>query len=233
MNCYIVEMEKKSDYYSAKFIDGNNYDKNGVCDLNKLQENNEHVSIQVSNNSEIIGDTSNWLKGNVSLKALTDNTLVIDCTNNRCVWTSSSGTSSVGDNYTISNISGILETRYTFQYTVYDNNTSEVKRYKSSVNLKIDNESPVLYLDEFTVSDRFVNTSTKKVKIVASDGNGSGIEGYYLSLDNGQLCNSTSIVDEYQNSNTFTVDENGAYLVCVKDKVGNVSSATLKINYIS
>lgn len=231
MNCYIIEMEKVSDYYNAKFIDGKNYDDNGVCDLNKLQETSENVSILV--NGIELDDNNEWLTGSVTLKAYTNNTLIIDCTNNKCAWSSSSGASSMGnDNISIDSISGILDTRYTFQYTIYDEESNEVKRYKASVNLKIDNASPVIYKDQITVSDRFIYTSTKTVKIVASDGKGSGIVGYFLGK-NVSNCNSTSIENKYQESNNFIISENGAYTICVKDAVGNISQESLNINYIS
>ena len=231
LNCYIIEMEKETDYYRAKFIDGKNYDDNGVCDLTKLKENSENVYIQVTNNGTIVTDTNNWLSGNIELKAHSNNSLVIDCDNNKCEWYSSSGASSIGnDYYTLSNISGILETRYTFQYTVYDEESSEVKRYKTSVNLKIDNDVPIIYGDQITVSDRFVNTPAKTVKVVASDGKGSGIYGYYLGSST-TVCESTSIT--YKNSNEFLVTANGTYKICVKDNVGKISSINLNINYIS
>lgn len=231
MNCYIVEMEKKGDYFNAKFIDGKNYDSNGVCDLNQLKHSNENISILV-NGSEY-SNNGEWLTGNINLKAHSNNTLVIDCINNRCVWTSSGGANNTGnDNIVINNISGILETKYTFQYTVFDDNTSEVKRYTASVALKIDNSAPIIYDDQIIVSDRFIYTPTKSVSIYASDGKGSGIEGYYLSKDITN-CNVTNIVNSFQESNYFTVKENGTYTICVKDKVGKISQSSLKINYIS
>lgn len=228
MNCYIVEMEKVNDYYNAKFIDGKDYDENGVCDTSKLNEYSEDVSIFVNGNTY----DNSWLTGNITLTAHTGNTsLVIDCTNNRCVWTSSSGASQSGTpTLTLSNISNTLNTKYTFQYTVYDNNSSDVKRYTASVNLKIDNEAPVIYSDEIKVTNRFVYTNAKTITIVASDGKGSGIEGYYIGKDI-STCNSTNIT--YQTSKYFTVSSNGTYTICVKDKVGNISSSSVKINYIS
>jgi len=104
-------------------------------------------------------------------------------------------------------------------------------RFKKSIDLKIDNESPTIYKDQITVSDRFINTATKTIKIIASDGNGSGNLKYYLELDTGQLCNSESISGDYQNSNVFSKNKNGRYIVCVKDNVGNYSKETLNINY--
>jgi len=230
MNCYIVEMNKESDYYDAKFIDGKNYDNDGICDTDKLIENSEGIDVQVLNNSDIVTNTNNWLKGTVTLSAYS-NTLSINCSLNSCIWTSSGGASINGDKITLNNVSGILESKYNFQYTVFDENNSNIKRFNASVNLKIDNEQPVIYNDQITVTNRFINTSTKDVKIVASDGKGSGIVGYFLGITT-DSCNSVSIEDDYQTSNEFTVTENGTYTLCVKDKVGNISSSSLTINYI-
>ena len=151
------------------------------------------------------------------------------------MWTSSSGAyyeDKTGDGINL-NVKGLLETKYTFQYTVYDTNSEKVTRYTTSKNFKIDNESPSIYTNQITVTDRFTSTSSKKVKIVASDGKGSGIFGYFMKISDGTTCNSTSIASSYQTSNTFTVTQNGNYLICVKDKVGNVSTSSLSISNIS
>lgn len=231
MNCYVVEMEKQSDYYNATLVDGKNYDNNGVCDLSKLNEDSAEISIEVINNGTSVSNLSNWLKGNVTLKAYS-NSLIIDCATNKCVWSSSGGASLTGsDEITLDNVSGTLETKYTFQMTVYDDDTSEVKRYKSVVNLKIDNELPTIYGNELKVTDRFIYTTNKKVTISASDGQGSGIAGYYLALDTNQTCFKSGL--SFQSANTFTISNTGNYLICVKDKAGNISGYSgLNITYI-
>lgn len=225
MNCYLVEMEKVNDYYKATFID-NNYDSDTGCDLTKLNEAKEDLQIEVQS-GEKIGD---FYKGSVTLKALSS-TLNIDCVSSRCVWTSSSGANYQGlDTININNISGVLKSTYTFQLTKINNETKDILRYTDSINLNIDNESPIIYKDEIYVTDKFINTSSKKVTIEASDGYGSGIAGYSLVLGDVN-CNNINI--EYQQENKFTVTSNGTYTVCVKDKVENTSKTNLVINYIS
>ncbi len=225
LNCYIVEMEKVKDYYKAKFIDGNNYDTASGCDLEKLEENKESVKIEVQS-GEKIGE---WYKGQVTLKALSS-TVNIDCVNKKCLWTSSSGANTLGvDNIIVNNINGVLKTKYTFQLTV-NNDNNEIKRYTDTISLNIDNENPVIYKDETYVTDRFVYTNSKRVTIYASDGSGSGIKGYNLSIGDVN-CNNIDLV--YQSDKTFTVNSNGNYTMCVKDNVGNVSKSELVINYIS
>jgi len=128
-------------------------------------------------------------------------------------------------NYSVTNVIGILEARYIFQYTVFEAGSSEIKRYKASVNLRIDNEAPVIYSSQITAVNN--SATTKNVKIIASDGKGSGIAGYYLGATS-TVCESTSNV--YQESNEFIVTTNGTYKVCVKDNVGKISSVNININ---
>jgi len=230
LNCYAVEMEQVSDYYDAKFIDGKNYDENGVCNLNKLKEDSGEIDISVGRRggSESL---NSWLSGEITLSASSD-TFSINCNTNKCVWTSSSGANVIGKTtIVINNVSKTLNTTYTFQYTKYDDTNDEIKHYKKSVNIKIDNELPIIYSDEIKITNKFVYTENKKVTISASDLNGSGIEGYYMALNSGQSCYNVS--NTFQKSNTFTINKNGSYLICVKDKAGNISAYNnLSINYI-
>ena len=230
LNCYIVEMKKEKDYYRAKFIDGNNYDVNGICDDTKLQELHEDVYITVMNNNSIINNTSGWLNGDVSLKADSNNSVSINCDINKCEWLSSSGVSEDGVNLDLTYVKSVLQSRYTFQYTVYTKDSSAVKRYTASVNLKIDNEIPNIYTDRILISNQYVETTEKVITIAASDGNGSGIAGYYLGATS-TVCNSTNL--EYQKNNEFLITKNGTYKICVKDNVGNTNSTNLIISKIA
>jgi len=235
MNCYVVETEKQGDYYKAKFIDGKNYDNNGVCDTDKLNAIVEGINVAVTNNGTIINDVADWIKGDgtITLRAYSP-TLNIDCEINKCEWTSSSGARKMGvSEIAIENIYTRLETKYTFQMTVFDDETKEIKRYLASIDLKIDNEAPIIYENETenNITNKFINTLTKEVAIEASDSKGSGINGYYLGISNGQSCFSADL--EWSLDKKFTISENGVYLICVKDKVGNISSYNgLQIKYI-
>lgn len=229
LNCYLVEMEKEGNYYRAKFIDDKDYDNNGVCDLNKLNEMNEEIKIEVQSTETAV---NNWLKGSVTLTAITNNSsLNIDCKTNNCTWNSSSGAYKTGSSsINIENSNGILDTRYTFQMTVYDSDNT-IKRYTASTDLKIDNDAPIIYPNEIKITNRFINTDSKTVTIEASDGKGSGIKEYYLGLKTSELSCNQSLT--YTTSNTFVVNKKGTYLICVKDNVGNVSSYdNLIINYL-
>ena len=226
LNCYLVKMEKVSDHYNATFQNDKAYEIDGKCDDSKLNELSGEVSIKLLNNGAEVDDYSKWFKGNVTLKAISDN-LNLDCTKYRCNWTSSSGNYVNGLEVNIDNVLGILNTRYTFQLTnVLDD--GYINRYSSSINVKIDNEKPTIYLDETknTITDRYVETDSKRISIIASDGEGSGINSYYLGLDNGEDCDNAS----FTKNNEFTItDTSTRYLVCVKDNVGNIAKSYIVI----
>lgn len=233
LNCYIIEMEKVSDYYESKFIDGKNYDENGVCNLEKLKQQSSDILIEPQPKGEYDeNDKSTWLTGNIMLNAYGLG-IDIDCETNKCVWTSTSGANVVGkDAIEVNKVTSTLNTTYTFQYTIYNDVSKEVNRYKQSYNLRIDNESPIIYENELNVTNKFIYTENKIVTISASDGKGSGIAGYYLAPNNSQTCYNNSI--SFQTSNKFTVTSNGNYLICVKDKAGNITSySDLTIKYIN
>ena len=224
LNCYVVEMEKVGDYYNAKFIKNKNYDNKGVCDQTKLSDYSGYIEVKMNGTS--VSDTSKWLRGEIELNAY-DYTYGynFDCINNSCVWTSNSGlkTNDVS-HIIINNTNTILKTKYTFQYSEYTKNS--VNRHTSSIDIKIDNEMPIIY--EPTIYDKSIVTSSKKVIINASDGNGSGISGYYMAISYGQDCNDVT----FTNDKEININANGEYIICVKDNVGNVNSKLVTMNNI-
>lgn len=229
LNCYIVEMERESDYYNSKFINNKSYETAEGCDENIINELNESITIEVNSNGN---NEYGWRSGDITLKAIS-NIVDINCDNEntKCTWSSTTGKNSEGRReITITGITKTLETRYTFQMIKYDELNGEIKKYTESINLKIDNASPIIYENEISVTDKFIYTDTKDVEIIASDGKGSGISGYYLGT--GVSCYSDSLA--WQTSNIYTIDAPGDYIICVKDKIGNISSYTgLNINYIN
>ena len=218
LNCYLVKMEKSGDHYNATFQNDKSYEVNGKCDESKLNELNGEVSIKIYNNSVEVTDYNKWLKGNVTLKAVSNN-LSINCTKNKCIWTSSSGNYANGIEVNIDNVTTILNTRYNFQLSVNDG--GYINRYNSSINLKIDNEKPTIDLNETKAQ-----IANNNLKIIASDGSGSGVNSYYFGLSNGRNCNTV----EYTKDNNFTITSiNSQYLICVKDNVGNIAEEILSI----
>lgn len=231
MNCYVVEMEKAGDHYNSSFVEGKNYDNNGTCDSDKLAKDSASIKIKVYESNKEITNANKWIKGNITLKAdsSSSNISIINCETSKCEWKSSSGANVTGKSEIMLDVSGVLNTRYTFQLTKYDDEDG-IERYQSYLDLKVDNERPVINDNQIEITDKYTTTKSKKVVISASDNKGSGIGGYYLGISNGQNCESSQI--KYQESKSFTVNQNGTYLICVKDKVGNTTTSELVINYI-
>ena len=221
LNCHIIEMKKNGNYYTAEFKDTKFENEDGSCDTNKLNIERNEIVINAYSNGNKINNTNNWIKSNnITLKA-SSSAIGINCNVNNCSWLSNSGFNQKNTNeVTISNVN-LLKTKYTFQYSIY--NDSEINRFTGTIELKIDNELPVIYNDNIYV---YKENNINKVDIDASDGNGSGISGYYFAKDTGQSCGT------YTNSKTFQINETGNYLICVKDSVGNekITRMTLTVN---
>lgn len=217
LNCYIVKMKKVGDHYNATFQDNTSYERNGKCDDSVLTNLNKQIIIQVLQNGVEVKDFDNWLGGsNITLKAVS-NDLDVDCAKYNCKWYSSTGHKD-DSTETIVNYNDLpvaAKVEYSFELNKVDENT----RYVSNINLKIDNEIPVIYKE-----DTKVNKENKLV-ISASDNNGSGIDGYYIE-QNGSFC--TTYNSNYKESNIFDINP-GNYLICVKDKVGNIGSLNITI----
>lgn len=213
LNCYIVEMTKKGNYYTAEFKNTKYETANGSCDTGKLNADNANIDIKLNGGTV----SSNWYRlSSFTLKS-SSSSVNIDCNTNSCVWTSNSGFRQTGTNeITINNIN-VLNTKYTFQYTVIKDN--KVDRYTKSVEVKIDNEDPVIYNDNIYVYED--ENNVKKVDIEASDGAGSGIAGYYFGT--------SSNCGTYTNNKTFNITSSGDYLICVKDNVGRVKSTRMTL----
>ncbi len=219
LNCYIVKMTKVGDHYNAIFQDNNSYEHNGKCDESILKDTNKELTIDVIQNGVKIVNYDDWLGGsNITLKA-TSNNIDIDCIKNTCSWHSTSGHSNNGSELTINYNDLLVASKidYTFELSkINEDNT--VTRYNSNISLKIDNELPVIYENETKINEE------NKLEIKASDNNGSGIVGYFVEL-NGSICSSDM---SYSSENIFDVT-NGNYLICVKDKVGNIASLKITI----
>lgn len=232
LNCYVIEMTKNGDYYDAVFVDKDNSSSDGTCNSNDLQTFNNGVGIEISGTT---GNANGWISGkNITLKAIS-NRFTIDCAKNKCEWSSKSGAKSTGKEIKINN-TGILVTQYTFRYIL---NTQDNKSnyFTDTIDIKLDNQAPIIK-NSTGAMNKFQKEKAKTVRIEATDGsNGSGIgKGYYLGLNNAGGCNSISD-SSYKEANSSggyreVVTQNGTYLICVKDNVGNTSSIVIDINTI-
>jgi prepilin-type N-terminal cleavage/methylation domain-containing protein len=222
LNCNVVKMKRQGTYYVAEFLENTRFEKaDGTCDTSKLSIRDNNLSVSVKVNGTAVSDYSNWLKGsNVELTV----TSSVDCTNNECLWLSNSGLKEEGKKTINIKVADILKSKYTFQYSVVDGGS--VVRSSKTIELKIDNEKPLLRAEDIIIEDKNKPTATKNIEIDATDGNGSGIASYAVNKTTGNTCGS------YTNSKTREITSNGTYLVCVKDKVGNISSVKIDIQNI-
>ena len=205
LNCYLVKMKKVGDHYNATFQDTTAYERNGKCDDSILANLDKELVIEVYQNGTLVS--------NITLKA-TSSELDLNCTKYSCKWHSTSGHVS-NSAETIVNFND-LPVASQIEYNFELNKTDENVRYYSNVNLKIDNELPVIYKGDTKLNDK------NKLVVAASDNKGSGIDGYYIER-NGTVC---SLYMSYKKDNVFDVTA-GNYLICVKDKVGNIGSLNI------
>ena len=214
LNCYLVEMQKESDYYDAKFTQEKYLDENNNCDLNILKEKSSLIKINVINNGEVVEDLDNFLKGSITLEAISDD-IDIDCNLNKCIWSSTSGLEESSNKINLDTVNRVINGTYIFQMTIYEEDT--IKRLKASIDLKVDNENPKIDIEE---TKKSINEG--KIKIIANDGIGSGIKEYYFgtSLD----CSNVL----WEESNIFPYEEEKNYSICVKDNVGNITREILE-----
>ncbi len=222
LNCYIVDMKKQGTYYIANFNFNSKFEtENGTCDDSKIKTQLASINIELYNNGVKVNNTSNWIKGNnISLKAKS-NSVTIDCSKNECIWTSTSGIKKTGVSEIEVNNNQLLKSKYVFQYNVYSN--SEITRYNSNIDIKIDNENPIIHVDDTEITNNDSDSSLKNVEINASDGNGSGISGYYIGSNSN--CNTVT----YSNNRVLSVSPSNNYTICVKDNVGNIGKSSITI----
>lgn len=131
LNCYPVKAEKEGDYYRATFIEDNSYN----CDKNKLKDDNTNVKIVAKSGGKTIDEGVESKASTVTLIA-TLNNASIDCNKYRCLWTSSRGTSIVGESQITINVENLIDARYNFQVTM-NNSDGTINNYKKSFHLVV------------------------------------------------------------------------------------------------
>lgn len=218
MNCHVVNITNEEENFYGKFTDKEE------CDNNNVEVVNMHVGIHIykeSNRSEVANNT--WVGENVILEAYFKDENTNENAVKKITWSSNAGREErvINGDFNskkeyIVNASQIVNTTYK---VVIEMNDGVI--YQTQVIVKIDKQKPVIYDAETIIENQneFTNEE-KEVRISASDGNGSGIYGYYIGTDN--RC--TGVTYEENHSNVYTKRLGaGTYYVCVRDNVGNVS----------
>lgn len=242
LNCNVIKITENNGNYTATFTTETNENSDKTCS-SPLETN----KINILCNSKSCKNT--WFNKDVTLSL--DYTNVseltgVNLTDENVTWTSSTGLNAQGLTYKISLSDAITNATYTATIN-FDNK----KVYTATSTVTIDNELPVV--DETLSKMENDNWElSKKYDVVASDRNGSGINGYYSLGTSDTNCPSyyqnssypssyskyypgrsykkptkSNTVNKYQSSSTLTFTNNGTNYYCVSDKVGNITKKSV------
>ena len=218
MNCHIVNVREEGENVYGE------YTEEEECDNSKVEVVNMHLGIQIKKESDRREIENNqWVGENVILEAYFKDENVKEEEVKKITWSSNAGREEKEVNgdfaqkkeYSVK-AEQIINTGYSVRIEM---NTGVV--YQAQVVVKIDKQRPNVYEGETDVEKEGEYTREgKEISISASDGNGSGIYGYYIGSSN--RCKEVNYERTENNVYKKKVEE-GTYYVCVRDKVGNVS----------
>ena len=253
MNCYVVNINFDKDNIYGQYSNEEIKAPDGTCDTDKLETKYLVVDLKLYEITNAEGTEWNktslgaglWTKKDVMLIAEIKEEMKNKVSKITFISTIEEEERIVTKDYNNKNkkkISAveIMNTRYIVEVETKekDENGEEiVNTYRAQIKVKIDKQRPVIYDGEIKVEkeDEWTNQS-KKIKIVASDGEGSGIYGFSISEE--RDCNKAVYKVSSSNNDTYEIEaeKNGRYYICAKDKVGNVSeeisSKVIEINNI-
>ena len=212
MNCYIIDLVWEDGEYKAKF--GSNVGKNGTTCNEYTRRKNLVICQVVGNNCNDIKNEQ-WFKDDITIGLkFVNGKRIINESGYEISWKSNTGISSIEDTIK-TNVDLIANINYTAK-VIKDNEVSEASQI-----VNIDKEAP-------TINEIKYNTNwskSKEIEIIASDGLGSGVEGYVIVLEN-EKCSG------YNTNNKITIKSNGNYKVCIRDKAGNETEKVVKVSTI-
>ncbi len=219
MLCDVVRIDVVDSQYVGRYTDEKN------CDFNDLISKNSIIEFKKyrSDGTEITKDE--WIMGDVVLRVVfKDEKFNSLATSLKIVGNGEVKEEEIHNDFQEKNsvtvsASQLLMTSYEAHVSVLENGAA--KEYHARTDVKIDKQRPTIYTEEVNVSQGDSWTGTHKdVTFTMSDGNGSGIYGYSVSLD------SDCTRARYTKTSRQTVSEaksNGTYYICVKDQAGNIS----------
>lgn len=200
MNCYLIKSEYKDGVYTSEL--GENLGReNGVC---KKYERKTLYDICKVVDNKCVALENKWINENITLGISYEGQLLTgeDIKYN---WSTNTGFSS-NESVVKTNIELVGNVNYKCEIT--RDNTNGI----ASRNIQIDMEAPVINEIKFDSNWSY----EKNIEIMASDGMGSGINGYSV-VESNLSC------DKFDSSKNVIVNKIGTYKVCVKDVVGNIS----------
>lgn len=217
------------------------YDIEGSCELISNEEKEQEVTLEryIKENNNFIKIDDEWTNKPVYLLVKVKNMKKYTLSDNKIQFniggevSNALGTAYCEEINTVSdpvntcvNVKEI-STNYIYNNKVYVNmeliensldSSTDNKSYRiaKEINVKIDNQIPTVRAEY----DSSYSKTSIKVNLVASDGNGSGIYGYYFSEDD-LLVNSTMY--NFTAPEVTYVSKNGKYYLYAVDKAGNIS----------
>ena len=198
LNCYLIKMEYIDGEYVAKF--GENLGENdGKC--NNYTKTSDFTICKVDNGTCVDIGKDEWFSNNITLGIKYRDT-ILGNENVTYSWSTNTGFTSKEKNVT-TDVKLIGDITYKCEVT-YGEITGVATK-----NIKIDKEKPVI--SEVKVDTNW--RTSKTIEIIASDGMGSGIKGYFVE----------GVTSDYQSSNKITVNKSADYKIFVKDNVDNVT----------
>ena len=212
MNCYIIDLVWEDGEYKAKF--GSNVGKNGTTCNEYTRRKNLVICQVVGNNCNDIKNEQ-WFKDDITIGLkFVNGKRIIKESGYEISWKSNTGISSIEDTIK-TNVDLIANINYTAK-VIKDNEVSEASQI-----VNIDKEAPII--NEIKYNTNW--SKSKEIEIIASDGLGSGVEGYVIVLEN-EKCSG------YNTNNKITIKSNGNYKVCIRDKAGNETEKVIKVSTI-
>ena len=203
LNCYLIKMEFKDGEYVAKFSENSGRNEDGTC-KEYTKTSDFKICIVNGNDCEEIVDNE-WFGNDVTLRIKYRDTLLSRSDAN-FNWLTNTGYSSEEDTVS-TDVKLISDVIYKCEVIFGEVTGVAIE------NIKIDKEKPVI--SEVKVDTNW--STTKIIEIVASDGIGSGIKGYFVE----------GITSDYQSSNKIEVKKDDDYKIYVKDNAGNVSDVKI------
>lgn len=225
MNCKIVYITKDTGNlygnYTEQEVEG--------CDASKLEIESMYIKINayaMNENDEKQGEElgDKWVRSNVYLEAeFTD--LSIDKNEVQSIkWKSNAEEKESNEFFYKVKAEQIINSMYFVEIKMNDGTI-----YQAEKMVKIDKQRPVIYDQGINIEKKEEWTTNKEITIQASDGNGSGIYGYYIGTNNDCINLALSEYErnpekeEQDNIWKKTILENGTYYVCIRDNAGNLS----------
>ena len=212
MNCFIIKSNFENGKYNSTLMEDLGKDENGKC--NEYEVTTDYEVCKFLNGQCIKFDDTTWFNSAVTLGIMHRGSLLTE-QNTTYNWTSNTGFSS--NEATISVDGNLLNSRYKCEVKGKSNNGEDLVG-TATKGIKIDKEAPVI--NEIKYNTNW--SVNKKIEIMASDGIGSGIDGYAIVKEN-EICLN------YNKNKEITINSNGKYKVCVKDKAGNKTERKIEI----